>query len=87
MFYSIIVIMKSARSVTLDEDVLEAVERTRNGSSVSKRINQLIKRGLQAERQQDLAREAADFFQAPAPEERRERRAYVQATRRALAKD
>ncbi len=79
--------MKNARSVTLDEDVLEAVEKTRNGSSVSKRINELIKRGLRAERQEDLAREAASFFHTPDPEERRERKAYVQATRRALAKD
>lgn len=79
--------MKSARSVTLDEDVLQAVEKTRNGGSVSRRINQLIKRGLQAERQEDLAREAASFFQTPDREERRERKAYVQATRRALAKD
>lgn len=79
--------MKSARSITLDEDVLQAVEKTRNGGSVSRRINQLIKRGLQAERQEDLAREAAGFFQTPDREERRERKAYVQATRRALAKD
>lgn len=71
----------------MDEDVLEAVEKTRNGGSVSQRINQLIKRGLVAERQEDLAREAASFFQAPDREERRERKAYVQATRRALAKD
>lgn len=79
--------MKIAKSVTFDEDVLAAVETTKNGRSVSERVNELIRRGLKAEKYQQLAKEAAVFFSSADPDERAERKAYSRATRRALARN
>jgi hypothetical protein len=79
--------MKTAKSVTLDAAVIAAVERTRNGRSVSDRVNELVKRGLRAEKYEQLAREAAVFFSKPDPDERAERKGFSKATKRALARD
>jgi predicted CopG family antitoxin len=79
--------MKTARSITLDADVVAAVERTKNGRSVSDRVNELVKRGLRAEKYEQLAREAAEFFRKPNPDERAERKAFSKASKRALSRD
>ncbi len=79
--------MKTARSLSLDADVMAAVEKTKNGRSLSDRVNELIKRGLRAEKYDQLAHDAAEFFRKPDPEERAERKAFTKATKRALARD
>lgn len=79
--------MKTARSVTLDSEVIAAIEKTRSGRSVSERVNELVKRGLRAEKYDKLAQEAARFFSRPDQDERAERKAFSRATKRALAKD
>lgn len=79
--------MKAAKSITLDSEVIAAVQRTKNGRSVSERVNELIKRGLRAEAYDQLARDAAEFFRRPDPDERAERKAFGKATKRAISRD
>ncbi|MBZ5568241.1 MAG: hypothetical protein LAN64_10380 [Acidobacteriia bacterium] len=79
--------MKTARSITFDADVIAAVAKSKNGRSVSDRVNELVKRGLRAERYEQLAREAAAFFRKPDPDERAERKAFSKASKRARSRD
>ncbi len=79
--------MKTAKSITLDAEVVAEIERTRNGHSLSDRVNALVKRGLRAEKYDQLARDAAEFFRKPDPDERAERKAFTKATKRALSRD
>ena len=79
--------MKTAKSITFDADVIAAVARSKNGRSVSDRVNELVKRGLRAEKYDQLASEAALFFRKPDPDERAERKAFSKATKRALSRD
>jgi hypothetical protein len=79
--------MKAAKSITLDSEVIAAVERSKNGRSVSERVNELVKLGLRAEKYDELARDAADFFRTPDVEERAERKAFSKATKRALSRE
>jgi hypothetical protein len=53
---------RSTKSFSLDPEVFEEVHRTKGSESTSERVNQLLKLGLEVERQRSLANEAAAFF-------------------------
>jgi hypothetical protein len=46
----------------LDKETLREIERTRGSISISRRVNDLLKLGLEAERRRDLDCEAEAFF-------------------------
>jgi Arc/MetJ-type ribon-helix-helix transcriptional regulator len=80
--------MKVAKSFTYDEDILAAIEATRNGRSASECVNDLLRRALKAERYAQLEREAETFFANPeTSEEAAERKAFHDAAIRSLAED
>ena len=85
--YSNILYMRKRATFTVDEELLERISTTKGDRSASERVNELLKRGLKAEKYERLAREAAVFFSRPDPDERAERKAFTKATKRALSKD
>ena len=54
--------MRIPKTLTVDEFVLAEVERTKGENSTSERVNELLKRALDLERQDKLQREAALFY-------------------------
>ena len=54
--------MRATKSFSLEKEVLKAVERSKGPASASERVNELIKMGLELERQRLLEIEAEDFF-------------------------
>ncbi len=80
--------MRKRVTFTVEEDILETIERTKNGRSASERVNQLLRRAFRAERREQLEHEAAAFFAQPeTAEERAERKAFHKAALRSLARD
>ncbi|MBZ5629239.1 MAG: hypothetical protein LAO06_10295 [Acidobacteriia bacterium] len=80
--------MRKRATFTLDEEILEKIAESKNGSSASERVNELLKRAFRAERRDQLEREAAAFFAQPeTAEERAERRAFHKAALRTLARN
>jgi len=78
---------RSAASFTIDGAILGYLERTRSGRSRSERVNELLRRGIEQEQSEALAREAADFFAAAGQEESAERKAFAKASRRSVIRD
>lgn len=74
--------MRKTASFTVDQDLLDYLSRTRRGRSRSQRVNELLRRGMEAERQARLEAEAAAFFAGETAEERRETRAWQALSRR-----
>lgn len=74
-----------AKTFTVDRDLLRRIERGKGGVSTSERVNQLLHRGLEAERQQAFYHEAEEFFAAET--DRGERSAFQSATARSLARE
>jgi Arc/MetJ family transcription regulator len=80
--------MRKRITFTLDEEILEKVQQSKNGRSASERVNELLKRAFRAERRDQLEREAAAFFALPeTAEERKERKAFEKAALETLAHD
>jgi metal-responsive CopG/Arc/MetJ family transcriptional regulator len=79
--------MGKTASFTLDEELLNYVARTRRDHSRSQRVNELLRRGIEQERQAQLEAEAAAFFRASPRAERTESRAFHAAGRKSLARD
>lgn len=82
--------MRKATSLTISEDVIAEIANTKQGRSLSERVNQLLRRALILERTERLEQEAAEFFanaNGEGDKDAAERRAYRKATRRALARD
>jgi hypothetical protein len=80
--------MRKRATFTLDQEIIEKIEHSKDGLSASERVNQLLRRGLKAERYEQLEREAAAFFaQSETAEERAERNAFHKAALRTLARD
>lgn len=77
--------MRIPKTLTVDEYVLAEVERTKGEGSTSERVNELLRRALDLERQERLQREAAVFYSDV--EDRQEELAFQRASRRVLAKD
>ncbi len=78
-------ITTTAKTVSLDTEVLEEIEKTRGRNSTSQRINELLKAGLAAERERQLHREAAEFFSTEG--DRTERHAFQAASIRSISRD
>lgn len=83
--------MRKATSLTISEDVIAEIVSTKQGRSLSDRVNELLRRALLLERHERLEQEASEFFAAEKmrnnKDEVAERRAYRNATRRSLARD
>lgn len=77
--------MRIPKTFTLDDRVIAAIEQTKGDCSTSERVNQLLKRALDLERQDELQREAAQFYGDV--EGRQEERAFQKASLRSLTKD
>lgn len=71
--------------MTVEESLLAEVERTKGGSSTSERVNQLLARALELERQDALQREAALFYSCA--EDRQEERSFQKASLRSITRD
>jgi hypothetical protein len=69
------------KTVTLEEALVDEVEGTRGEASTSERVNELLKRALDVERQEKLDREAELFYGGA--EKRPEERSFEKASLRA----
>ena len=77
--------MRQAKTFTISEDVLIEIANTKGARSTSERVNELLKKALELERNERLEREAAEFF-ANHPEGAREREAYQKASKTVLSR-
>ena len=73
--------------MTMEESLLEVIERTKGDRSTSDRVNELLKLALEHEKRVELDREAAIFFGAKNRKDRSERRAFQKAALRSFAKE
>jgi hypothetical protein len=85
MIYDHIYNMRIPKTLTVEQSVLADVERTKGERSTSERVNQLLKRALELERQDELDREAALFYSKS--QDRQEERAFQKASLRSLTRD
>ncbi len=76
---------RTAKTLSLEKELLQEIEQTRGKVSTSERVNQLLKAGLKAERQRSLQEEAAEFFQSE--EDRADRKAFQSASVRSIARE
>lgn len=70
--------------------MLAEIARTKQGKSLSERVNELLRRALILERTEQLEREAAEFFSCAGSGDKTdaaERRAYRKASGRILMRD
>ena len=79
--------MRLAKTFSVEESLLEQVERTRAGRSASERINELLKRGLEQERRHKLELEAKQFYAQHRSKDSKEKKAFQKASIRSLARD
>jgi hypothetical protein len=77
--------MRIPKTLTLEESLLADVERTKGENSTSERVNQLLKRALDLEREDKLEREAALFYSGVG--DRQEERAFQKASLRSIGRD
>lgn len=78
--------MRLAKSFTLEADINEYVDRTKGDRSASERVNELLKRAMQAEQYDRLEAEAAIFF-GKAATDRSESKAFQDAAVRSFDRD
>ncbi len=76
---------RTAKTLSLEKELLQEIEQIRGKVSTSERVNQLLKAGLKAERQRSLQEEAAEFFQSE--EDRADRKAFQSASVRSIARE
>ena len=79
--------MRIPKTFTLEESILADVERSRGGRSASDRVNELLKRGLDQEKRDELEREAAHFYALESRKNRSEERAFQKAAVRSLTRE
>ena len=77
--------MRIPKTLTLEESLLAEVERSKGARSTSERVNQLLKRALDLEQEDELEREAARFYSSA--NNRREERSFQKASLRSIARD
>lgn len=78
---------RTTKSFSLETEVLKEIERTKGAISTSERVNNLLKVGLEVERQQNLHAEAAAFFQAEPSPDRASRLAFQNASIKSISRD
>lgn len=79
--------MRKSVSFTLEPPLLAYLQTTKGRGSRSQRVNELLKRAILLERYEKLEQEAAEFFAAPAKQERAAARAFQQASIKSIARD
>lgn len=79
--------MREVKSFTINRNILEEISSTKGTASTSERVNELLRRGLDAERRERLEQQAAQFFASGDERSDRERRAYQKAARVTLSRD
>jgi predicted CopG family antitoxin len=77
--------MRIPKTLTVEQSVLAEVEQTKGGRSTSERVNELLKRALDLERQERLQREAALFYSEG--DDRREEFAFQKASLRSIVRE
>ena len=77
--------MRIPKTLTVEESLLAEVERTKGDGSTSERVNELLARALEHERQDELEREAALFYSGMG--NRREERSFQKASLRSITRD
>jgi Arc/MetJ family transcription regulator len=77
--------MRIPKTLTLEESLLADVERTKGERSTSERVNELLKRALDLEREHELEREAARFYSDMS--DRQEERSFLKASLRSITRD
>jgi hypothetical protein len=78
---------RTAKTLSLERELLRLVEQTKGDASTSERVNQLLKAGLEAESQLSLEREASQFFASEAGKERLERPGFQRASIKSLSRE
>lgn len=78
---------RMTKSLSLEREVLQEVERTKGAVSTSERVNKLLKVGLEIERQHCLHTEAAAFFSTNPAEGRASRMAFQSASIKSITRD
>ena len=78
---------RQIKSFTLERSVSDYIARTRAGQSASERANQLLKRAIAQEQQEQFAAEAQAFFRDVGAADRAETGAFQSAAARTLARD
>lgn len=79
-------IARTTKSLSLEREVLDEVERTKGTASTSERINTLIRIGLEVERKQSLHAEAEAFFKS-SEDDRTARRAFQSASIKSISRE
>ena len=77
--------MRIPKTLTVEESLLAEVERTKGERSTSERVNELLARALDLEREDKLEREAALFYSGT--ERRQEERSFQKASVRSITRD
>ena len=78
--------MRQAKSFTISNEILAEIANTKGTGSTSERVNELLKRALDLERRERLAREAAEFFANGGEGGGRERAAYQKSSKQTLSR-
>jgi hypothetical protein len=87
MMYAMKINSRIIKSFTLERSVTDYIARTRAHQSASERVNELLKRAIAQEQQEQLATEAEAFFREVGAADRAETRAFQSAAARTLARD
>jgi Arc/MetJ family transcription regulator len=79
--------MRKRATFTVDEELLQRIEHSRGERSASERVNELLRRGLERELEEELGRQAQQFFAKPDADERAEREGFLKLTKKSWARD
>lgn len=79
--------MRTPKSFTIDEEIEDYLVRTRGGRSASDRVNELLRRAILLEQQEQLEKEAAAFFANARDTDRTETHAFQKASLATLNRD
>lgn len=77
--------MRIPKTLTVEESLLAEVERTKGERSTSERVNELLARALDLEREDKLEREAALFYSGA--KARQGERSFQKAAVRSITRD
>jgi hypothetical protein len=72
-------VTKTTKTLSLDRDIVDRIQRTKGTRSDSERANQLLRKALDIETNAALEREVEALFARPS-KDRKERRAFQKAT-------
>jgi len=79
--------IRTVKSYSIEPDIDQYVRSTKGKQSASERVNQLLRRAVEEEQQEALAREASAFFSKARNRRRTGARAFQKASMRTLTRD